>query len=139
VKEFRRSPRLGPLSINAEFCFGGDRHPGVLTNVSPDGAFLATEEALPLGARLSVHLAFPRELFEFGTVSVEGLVVRRSRKSHYWAVERPGVGIAFVDLSSGARQTVELYIQQFLALTHRPDGPLRPNGERLFARPAERR
>lgn len=68
--------------------------PGVTHNISPDGAFIATPQLLPVGERLMLMLAFPGDR---GPLAVRA-EVRWTRTTIDPNPRRPtGMGLRFVD------------------------------------------
>lgn len=114
MSESRRSPRLAPLLIRAEFHYGDQTEVGYLTNLSDGGAFLATEEFVPVGKILTLRMSLPWQLGELG---LEAEVVWRSYEAGAKASHHPvGLGLSFSHLRLEDREKLRLYMQKFYNL-----------------------
>jgi len=80
-----------------------------LVNVSAVGAYVALDDAPPLGARLGCRFSFPGNSREVQTaVAVVWLNPRQQHPVHSLP---PGVGLRFEDLSDDDRTRIETYVR----------------------------
>lgn len=96
----RRTNDRTPLLLDLEFGEDAQFFTGLSLDISEGGLFVSTYTELPLGTRLV--LAF--ELPDGTAVEVRGEV--RWRRTHAMDGERPGIGIAFIDLPNDARERI---------------------------------
>lgn len=113
----KRASRISPLAIRTEFEWQQKVRAGYVTNLSEGGAFLATEEAIPVGEKLLLHMFLPRQV---GHTEAVVRVIWCSRDAGPRAAHLPcGVGVAFVALAPSALETLRLYIGKFYELAGR--------------------
>lgn len=109
--DLRGSNRLDPLVIRTEVNYGETTQSGYLTNLSEGGAFLATEELVPLGRIISLHITLPWGL---GSVDAEATVMWRTYEAGPRAHRLPsGLGLSFVTISEEDRGKLRRYMQRF--------------------------
>ncbi len=106
----KRNTRFGPLVIGAEFHYGNSVRTGHLTDISSGGTFLATEERIPVGDRLHLRFRLP---WKVGVVTAEAEVRWRTEDSTSLFDDPPrGLGLAFVNLSPGAKERIRSYFSK---------------------------
>jgi hypothetical protein len=89
----RRRVRRIKRRLPCEFLPGGNRHRGIVVDLSPGGLFLRTDTALAPGAQLEVHLSGPR----FPEILLRAVVARRRFTPAVLAtLIRRGVGLRIV-------------------------------------------
>ena len=98
----RADPRV-PIDVPISFWRDGEPFTGRLLNLSRTGFFIATDQLLPVGARLEISFALPHD-FSGKRITAEAMAVRVS------TAEPQGFGCRFFQISSGAR----LFIEEFL-------------------------
>jgi CheY-like chemotaxis protein len=98
----RADPRV-VIDVPISFWRDGEPFIGRLLNLSRTGLFIATDQLLPVGARLEISFALPHD-FSGKRITAEAMVVRVSEQ------EPQGFGSRFFQISSGAR----LFIEEFL-------------------------
>ena len=91
-------PRDERMTINREFDSVDSFLTEYVSNISTTGAFIRTDEPLPLGTR--VNLRFSIILDDVETIEGVGEVVRISRNP-------PGMGVVFTRLSAMSRVLIE--------------------------------
>jgi len=117
MSERRKIDRLSPLVVRTEFAGEGGRKYGYMTNLSEEGAFLATEESLKLGDRLELRFALPWGLGEYEVVAS---VQWRTSDMKHDSVEIPtGVGLSFTEIGDPARNSIRRYQQKFFEILAR--------------------
>ena len=94
-------PREERVTINREFESVEQFITEYVTNISRSGAFIRSKDPLPVGTR--VNLRFTVILDEIETIEGVGEVVRVSS-------DPPGMGVAFVELTSYSQKLVEKLI-----------------------------
>jgi uncharacterized protein (TIGR02266 family) len=111
----RQHPRISPLLIRADFAFAeGAIQKGYVTNLSQGGAFLATEESAPMGAKLRLLLSLPWQL---GRVEFDARVAWiRSEKQSQPNDSSAGLGLQFFEPTPEALEKIELYLAKFREL-----------------------
>lgn len=102
---------LAPTIIRAEIEQHGARREGYLVNVSLGGAFLTMVEPPPSGERSELHLLLP---WGVGECRVHAKAVWQQKDDEDRAI---GAGIAFVDLSSDAKEKLQSYLDRFVELS----------------------
>jgi uncharacterized protein (TIGR02266 family) len=95
----RRDPRL---VVNREFRSVEEFIAEYVSNISRSGAFIRTDEPLPVGTR--VQLRFTLLLDDIETIEGEGEVVRLVKAS---GRQRGGMGVVFTSLSAYSKQLIE--------------------------------
>jgi len=95
----RRNPRL---VVNREFKSVEEFVAEYVSNISQSGAFIRTDEPLPVGTR--VQLRFTLLLDEIETIEGEGEVVRVVKAG---GARRPGMGVVFTTLSGYSKQLID--------------------------------
>jgi Tfp pilus assembly protein PilZ len=109
--EKRKSDRIQPLVIRAKVVYQESKKPGYLTNLSEAGAFLATEDAIPIGDKVALNITLP---WQIGEISVEGTVEWTNFDSQESTPDHPaGVGLSFGDLPPAAQEKIGAFIQRF--------------------------
>jgi len=100
LRRFPRAPLTGPVKF-----FNWDRPMQAdALEISPEGIFLKTGQALPEGALLTLRLTLPGWAQAF---TVLGKVVRTVRGG----LLRPaGMGVRFIDISATARASIWEYV-----------------------------
>ena len=101
----RRYPRA-PLSGTVKFFDWNRPMHGEPTEISGEGMFLKTPDALPEGTMLTLRLALPGLAQAF---TVLGRVVHTVRGGLF---RPPGMGIRFVDIPAGARRSILDYVSR---------------------------
>jgi uncharacterized protein (TIGR02266 family) len=89
-------------SINREFGSVQDFIAEYVSNVSRSGAFIRSDDPLPIGTR--VELRFTVIMDELETIEGIGEVVRVIPPG---GVEPPGMGVVFVELTDASRALIE--------------------------------
>ncbi len=92
----RRAPRRG-CALELEFTRDTHFYAGLTQDLSQGGVFVATYQLFPVGSRLELGFQLPD-----GTQVRTRGVVRWLRAEGEAGAERPGMGIAFLDLSEEA-------------------------------------
>ena len=64
MKEYKKTPRFGPLVIKTQVAIDGNKREGFLTNLSRTGAFLAMDDPPSHGAQLDIWALLPWRLGE---------------------------------------------------------------------------
>ncbi len=114
MSEDRKRLRIQPLVIETRFRFGEKTTNGYLTNLSEEGAFLATDELVEVGRELLLHFDLPRQ---FGHVEAKAQVIWRTLEAGRHAEHLPcGLGLAFLELDPKAQTKFRIYINKFCAL-----------------------
>jgi uncharacterized protein (TIGR02266 family) len=96
-----RVPREDRVTINHEFASVDQFITEYVTNISRSGVFIRSKDPLPVGTK--VNLRFTVIMDEIETIEGVGEVVRVSHNP-------PGMGVAFVELTSYSQRLVELLI-----------------------------
>jgi uncharacterized protein (TIGR02266 family) len=96
----RRTSERSPFLADLEFAEDAQFFTGLSLDISEGGLFVATYTDIPLGTRLVLCFELPD-----GT-SVEARGEVKWRRSAAADGERPGIGIAFTELSEDARQRI---------------------------------
>ena len=96
----RRDPRL---VVNREFRSVDEFIAEYVSNISRSGAFIRTDDPLPVGTR--VQLRFTLLLDEIETIEGEGEVVRHVARVP--GKTRGGMGVVFTSLSAYSKQLIE--------------------------------
>ena len=101
-RRFQRAPLTGTVKF-----YDWDRPMQAdATEISPEGMFLRTAQALPEGSLLTLRLSIPGLAQAY---TVLGKVVRTVRGG----ILRPaGMGVRFVDISSACRQRIFEYVDR---------------------------
>jgi uncharacterized protein (TIGR02266 family) len=82
-----------------------------LVNLSVVGAYVAVDEAPPLGQRLSCRFSFPGNSLE---IEAEGVVVwLNPRQQHPVHSLPPGIGLKFEELSEANRARIEAFVRDY--------------------------
>ncbi len=114
MSERRKIGRLSPLVIRAEFPRGEAVCHGYLTNLSEGGAFLATDDDVPVAEILHLHFVLPWNL---GEHDADASVKWRTRDMGADAESMPtGVGLSFPELNADAQKGIRLYMHKFQEL-----------------------
>ena len=114
MSERRKIGRLSPLVIRAEFPRGEQVCHGYLTNLSEGGAFLATDDDVPVAEILHLHFVLPWNL---GEHDADASVKWRTRDMGADAESMPtGVGLSFPELNADAQKGIRLYMHKFQEL-----------------------
>ena len=117
MSERRKIDRLSPLVVRTEFAREGGRKHGYMTNLSEEGAFLATEESLKVGDRLELRFILPWGLGEYGAVAS---VRWRTSDIKRDSAEMPtGTGLCFTEIGDPARNGIRRYQQKFFEILAR--------------------
>ena len=95
----RRDPRL---IVNREFRSVEEFVAEYVSNISRSGAFIRTDEPLPIGTR--VQLRFTLLLEEIETIEGEGEVVRVVKAGPR---TKAGMGVVFTTLNAYSKQLIE--------------------------------
>jgi uncharacterized protein (TIGR02266 family) len=106
VADERRTSDRTPFLTDLEFGEDAQFFTGLSLDISEGGLFVATYTDLPLGTRLVLCFELPD-----GT-SVEARGEVKWRRSAVVDGERPGIGIAFTELSDDARQRIAAICEQ---------------------------
>ena len=110
----RKHQRISPLIIRAYYQHGGNPKEGYLLNLSQGGAFLATNELLPIEEILSLRIDLPWDL---GDVSVEAKVAWRRDRHQCAPEESPeGLGLTFTELTPRAGEKLQKFLDKFAQL-----------------------
>ncbi len=91
----RRDNARHPYVQHVEFVAESHFFAGLTQDISSGGLFVATYEMVPVGTKLTIQLELP----DGNELEVEG-VVRWQRREPTQDSERPGIGIAFTNLSA---------------------------------------
>lgn len=94
-------PREQRVSINHEFASVDQFITEYVTNISRSGVFIRSKDPLPPGTK--VNLRFTVIMDEIETIEGIGEVVRVSQNP-------PGMGVAFVELTSFSQRLIEKLI-----------------------------
>ncbi len=94
-------PRAKRVSINHEFDNVEQFIMEYVSNISRSGAFIRSKDPLPVGTK--VNLRFTVLMDEIETIEGIGEVMRVSH-------DPPGMGVAFVELTSYSQKLIELLI-----------------------------
>jgi len=94
-------PREERVTINKEFESVEQFITEYVTNISRSGVFIRSKDPLPVGTR--VNLRFTVLMNEIETIEGVGEVVRVSHRP-------PGMGVAFVELTSYSQRLIEKLI-----------------------------
>jgi len=97
----RLVPRAERVTINREFNSVEELLAEYVTNISSSGAFIRTDDPLPVGTK--VNLRFTVIVDDLETIEGIGEVVRSSN-------EPPGMGVVFTKLGSVSRVLIERLI-----------------------------
>jgi uncharacterized protein (TIGR02266 family) len=108
----RKNPRV-PCEVEVEFSQDSELYAGITADLSQGGLFIATYHPYPLGTRLDLGFELPD-----GT-RVQACGEVRWLRDGVSGVSRPGMGVAFVEISADAlasitefcRQCAPLYIE----------------------------
>ena len=112
--DLRKDPRISPLIIRAHYQCGEDVKEGYLLNLSRGGAFLATNELLPIEEVLKLRIELPWNLGEF---NVDAKVVWRSDMHSPSSTEcQEGLGLTFTDLTPRASEKLRNFLEKFAQL-----------------------
>ncbi len=112
--DLRKDPRISPLIIRAHYQCGEDVKEGYLLNLSRGGAFLATNELLPIEEVLKLRIELPWNL---GDINVEAKVVWRSDMHSPASTEcQVGLGLTFTDLTPRASEKLRNFLEKFAQL-----------------------
>jgi Tfp pilus assembly protein PilZ len=112
--EKRRYDRIQPLVIRTKFIYRDDKQSGYLTNLSEAGAFLTTEEQIPVGDKLTLRISLP---WQIGEIAVEATVEWDHFGPTKTEEDQPqGVGLSFQDLTPAAKEKIEMFIHRFHTL-----------------------
>ena len=95
----RRAPRRS-CEIELEFTEDTHFYAGLTQDISQGGVFIATYKVLPVGHRLQLEFDLPDGMH----VSAKGEV--RWLRETASATSRPGMGVAFLDLSDDSREAI---------------------------------
>lgn len=98
LEERRHAPRL---TINKQFGSFDDFVREYVANLSGSGAFVRTDEPLPVGTE--VNLRFSIVLDELETIEGVGVVVRVAENP-------PGMGVAFKELRGYSKRLMERFL-----------------------------
>ncbi|HEX9726169.1 MAG TPA: PilZ domain-containing protein [Vicinamibacteria bacterium] len=111
--EKRQKNRIQPLVIRAKFSHRDSKGqiPGYLTNLSETGAFLATNNRLTQGDRVTLEVTLP---WRIGDIVAEGTVEWSNFDNPEATPDHPlGVGLSFADLPQEARDKIAAFIERF--------------------------
>jgi len=97
----RAAPRV-PISLSARAMREDRRWVGNVTSLSAGGCYFRSRQPTPVGTRMSVQFAIPRN----------GIVTTRAVCVH---VGDDGIGLAFTDASPEARQGIGAFVADRLA------------------------
>jgi len=109
--EKRKSDRLQPLVIRTMWTYQENESPGYLTNLSEKGAFLATDDPIPIGDTVNLDITLP---WQIGEITLDAVVEWTSVDSQERTADHPrGVGLSFGDLPAEAGEKIEAFIHRF--------------------------
>ena len=109
--EKRRYPRIGPVLVRTDCHLGDQNWDGYLTSLSEGGAYLVTDEELPIGEKLSLSFLLPWQL---GEIEAEAMVVYAISESDAKPEGYPpGVGLAFESPSAEQVEKLRRYVARF--------------------------
>jgi Tfp pilus assembly protein PilZ len=112
--DLRKHPRISPLIIRVHYESGGNAKEGYLLNLSQGGAFLATNELLPIEEVLKLRIDLPWDL---GDISVAAKVVWRSDMlSPASSESQEGLGLTFTDITPQASEKLQSFLEKFARL-----------------------
>jgi uncharacterized protein (TIGR02266 family) len=123
LEDHRKHARFGPVLVRADFRIepGELVHKGYVTNLSHGGAFLATRESIPVGARVKLILSLPWKL---GRISVRAQAKwRRVENVSSSESQSPGVGLEFAHLDEESLGKIRMYLERFQELAARLPSP----------------
>ena len=103
----RRNNQRRAYEQHVEFVAESHFFAGLTQDISTGGLFVATYELLPVGTKLSIQLEMP----DGSELEVQG-VVRWLRREATQDSERPGLGIAFTDLSEENLARIRAFCQE---------------------------
>ncbi len=112
--EKRKYPRVGPIVIGTEFTLGQRTRHGYLVSLSDGGAFLATDETIPVGERMTLQVSLPWGMGELQSEAEVVYTITESDRGPY--DHSPGVGLVFLGLSSADRDRIRRYLSKFYQL-----------------------
>jgi uncharacterized protein (TIGR02266 family) len=101
-REFKRAPMTGGVKVFQ----WGNLKPAEAAQISANGIFVRTREALPEGTMVTLRLALPGL---HRAITVLGRVVRTVKGGLFAA---PGMGIRFLDLLPSERAVVVNYVSR---------------------------
>jgi uncharacterized protein (TIGR02266 family) len=119
VARKRKHPRISPLLVRTDFSHGpgGKVFKGYVTNLSYGGAFLATQEVVPVGSTVQLWITLP---WQVGQVDVEAKVVwRRAEAERSEGNPSAGMGLEFVALEREVTEKLKSYFEKFAELAAR--------------------
>ncbi len=109
--EKRKSDRLQPLVIRTKWKYQDKQKLGYVTDLSERGAFLATNDPIPIGGTVALDITLP---WEIGEITVDAVVEWTNIDSPESMPDHPaGVGLSFGDLPPATKEKVDFYIQRF--------------------------
>ena len=117
MSERRKIDRLSPLVVRTEFSGEDGRKYGYMTNLSEEGAFLATEDSLTIGDRLELRFTLPWGLGDYGAVA--SVRWRTSDIKNESAEIPTGAGLSFTEIGDSARNGIRRYQQKFFEILAR--------------------
>jgi Tfp pilus assembly protein PilZ len=112
--EKRQYLRIGPIVIGTEFTIGERMCHGYLVSLSEGGAFLATDECLPVGERLTLQVSLPWGIGELQSDADVVYTIAEGDRGPY--DHSPGVGLVFSGLSSADKDRIRRYVEKFYQL-----------------------
>ncbi len=118
MSDRRKIDRLSPLVVRTEFPGkeGGQNY-GYLTNLSEEGAFLATEAGVKVGDCLELHFVLPWGLGEHDALAT---VIWRTNDIKHDSGEIPaGVGLSFSEIDDPVRDGIRRYQHKFFEILAR--------------------
>ncbi len=109
--EKRKSDRLQPLVIRTKWKYQEKQKPGYVTDLSERGAFLATNDPIPIGDTVTLDITLP---WEIGEMTVDAVVEWTNVDSQESMPDHPpGVGLSFGDLPPAAGEKIGAFIRRF--------------------------
>lgn len=105
----RKYPRF-PLKVEVTFASEHNFYTGLLQNIGSGGLFIATEQLLPLGARLDVEFSVPGADASC-VASCEVAWLRDREAVHRGSDGVPGMGVRFVGLAPEGVAAVDGFIR----------------------------
>jgi Tfp pilus assembly protein PilZ len=109
--EKRKSDRLQPLVIRTKWTYQENEKSGYVTNLSQKGAFLATDNPIPIGDTVSLDVTLP---WQIGEIAVDAVVEWSSVGSEERTADHPrGIGLSFGELPREAGEKIEAFINRF--------------------------
>ena len=120
MSDYRDNLRIKPLAIRSEFHYGEKTSSGYVTNLSEGGAFLATEELIPVGEEIRIRIFLPGQIDQIET---DARIMWRTSDEGSRAQHMPsGMGLAFIEPDPQLQEKLQHYIKRFFKLAQMCEG-----------------